>query len=407
MLTIRYFHMKNCPHCVTTKPKWNKLKKSYQKDRRAKKIKFLDTEANDISQSMKQLFDIEGFPTIVIYIKKGKQVMHPSYFEEDRTVSKLTKFIETYKKEHSDLLSPPPSKKKTVSDSNASHHSSSYFPKSRWRPTPYVNTVQEKYPSINTVDIQVYTPKHSESSSEVLDNTDEIFNKIIESINDSPVDNEESDVEDLSDIETDEESEQKSKPELEPESEELLSEDPSYIDKFTDQETETSSETPNLYQYLYKPDGSVTNISSEKGKQSLENLIKSFYDKMSQSKEEKLQQLFESEDYTEPSQDITVDDSGDNIEYKVPLHTLQQTIMISPKHKHEESLHKTTEETLEESSDVDNVIESEESNDSEDSVDLIADIVTQPEKFKECLRVIINPDRVIYNSNKSQYPMWI
>lgn len=80
---ICLYHWKNCGHCITFKPLWDKITKIHDD-----KIIVINIEL----ESMKKLddeFKINGFPSIVIY-KNGKKDVE---FTQQRNEKELDKFI--------------------------------------------------------------------------------------------------------------------------------------------------------------------------------------------------------------------------------------------------------------------------------------------------------------------------
>ena len=304
MITIHYFYMKGCPHCVTTNPEWKKLRKHFRSERKQKKISFKKTESKKITPALRKQFSIEGFPTIVMYIQEGDKYLHLKPFEEDRTFDKLREFITQYQETHQSAALPS-STKKQPSHSHLLH----YVPKSRWIP-PTIQESQKKYPSSL---LEEKSRQISSSDSSTVENTDDILKKVIDSI--------ESDIDDLSEEESEEEEENMEEDEEDSEDKTVTSPQDSYVSQFTELDTEPSSESPNLYQYLDVPIGPVTHICSKQGTHSLKNLMKSFYQKMSNTQEPSVDSLFDSEDHSQINSDS-------NSSYQIPYQYVESSLLL-------------------------------------------------------------------------------
>ncbi len=417
MITIHYFYMKGCPHCVTTNPEWKKLRKHFRSERKQNKISFKKTESKKITPALREQFSIEGFPTIVMYIQQGDNYLHLEHFEEDRTVDKLREFIIQYQTKHQ-------SNQSSLSKQSEQTPTLHYVPKSRWMPPPMMKDTHNKYPS-SLLDKMEY-PVPSSTDSSTIDNTDEILKKVIESI--------ESDIDDLSEEEPEEEInidefEEEEKPEEEVlEEEDDIIEDKkvslpqdSYVSQFTELDTEPSSESPNLYQYLYEPNGTVTNISSKQGTHSLENLMKSLYQKMSNTHSPSVDSLFESEDYSQ------MNDEDNSHSYQIPYQSVESSLRLPSCSKQVQSPQSISEPQMPlqikpevisvdiiTPSQNDIINEEEESLSSEEfSSDDREPIITNQKPYKECLSSISNQHKVSSSSPyypyqpTSPYPIWI
>ena len=83
------FYSPYCGHCRKLAPTYEQLAIKYSDQKDKIRIAEFDMSMNDFT-----LFDISGFPTIILF--KADDKSKPLVYEGDRSLEDLVKFVETY-----------------------------------------------------------------------------------------------------------------------------------------------------------------------------------------------------------------------------------------------------------------------------------------------------------------------
>ena len=81
---ILFFTLDSCGHCKNMKPAWELLKNNYGKNQFIKLV-----EVNAKNQKLVDLYNVQGFPTI-LYVKDEKK---QTEYNGDRSYEDLVKFL--------------------------------------------------------------------------------------------------------------------------------------------------------------------------------------------------------------------------------------------------------------------------------------------------------------------------